>query len=88
MRHHTKFGHHGDLVPGICATLYYCLLHAALLPFSYHSVIKPHKVYPKTGHKGPEGEQMHSPPLLLTFVLDAVEGQGHNPATLPWEEPR
>ena len=41
------------------------------------------KVLPRTGHEGPEGEQMYSSTLLSTSALDGVGGQRHAPAALP-----
>jgi len=41
------------------------------------------KVYPRTGHEGPEGEQMYSSTLSLTSALDGVGGQRHAPASIP-----
>jgi hypothetical protein len=41
------------------------------------------KVHPKTGHKGPEGEQMYSSTLPSTSTVDVVGGQRHAPAALP-----
>jgi len=38
---------------------------------------------PKTGHDGPEGEQMYSSTISLTLALDGVGGQRHAPAALP-----
>ena len=40
------------------------------------------KVLPRTGHEGPEGEQMYSSTLPSTSVLDGVGGQHHAPAAL------
>jgi hypothetical protein len=40
------------------------------------------KVHPRTGHEGPEGEQMYSSTLSLTSALDGVGGQRHAPAAL------
>ena len=41
------------------------------------------KVHPKTGHEGPEGEQMYSSTLNSTSALDGVGGQRLAPAALP-----
>ena len=42
------------------------------------------KDHPRTGHEGPEGEQMYSSTLSLTSALDGgVDGQRHAPADLP-----
>jgi hypothetical protein len=41
------------------------------------------KVHPRTGHEGPEGEQMYSPTLPLTSALDGMGGLHHAPAALP-----
>jgi hypothetical protein len=40
-------------------------------------------VHPRTGHEGPEGEQIHSSTLPSTSALDGVGGQRHAPAALP-----
>jgi hypothetical protein len=32
-------------------------------------------VYPRTGHEGPEGEEMYSSTLPLTLALDGLGGQ-------------
>jgi hypothetical protein len=41
------------------------------------------KVYPRTSHEGPEGEQMYSSTLPSASALDGVGGQRHAPAALP-----
>ena len=42
------------------------------------------KGHPRTGHEGPEGEQMYSSTLPSTSALDGgVGGQRHAPAALP-----
>ena len=41
------------------------------------------KVLPRTGHEGPEGEQMYSSTLPSTSAIDGVGGQRHAPAALP-----
>ena len=41
------------------------------------------KVHPRTGHEGPQGEQMYSSTLSSTSALDGVGGQRHVPAALP-----
>jgi len=41
------------------------------------------KFHPRTGHEGPEGEQMYSSTLPSTSELDGMGGQRHGPATLP-----
>ena len=41
------------------------------------------KILPRTGHEGPEGEQMYSFTLSLTSALDGVGGQSQAPAALP-----
>ena len=40
------------------------------------------KVHPRTGHEGPEREQMYSSTLPSTSALDGVGGQRHDPAAL------
>ena len=35
--------------------------------------------HPRTGHEGPEGEQVCSYTLPLTSALDGVDGQRHSP---------
>ena len=40
-------------------------------------------LYPRTGHEGPEGEQMYSSTLLSTSALDGVGSRHHAPAALP-----
>ena len=40
-------------------------------------------IHPRTGHEGPEGEQMYSCTLPSTSVLDGVGGQRHTSAALP-----
>jgi hypothetical protein len=40
------------------------------------------KVHPRTGHGGPQGEQIYSSTLSLTSALDAVRGRRHVPGTL------
>jgi len=42
-----------------------------------------YKVHPRTGHEGPEGEQMYSSTLPSTSAPDGVGGQRHAPAALP-----
>jgi hypothetical protein len=37
-------------------------------------------VHPRTGHEGPEGEEMYSSTLSLTSALDGAGGQRHAPA--------
>ena len=46
------------------------------------------KFLPRTGHDGPEGEQMYSSTLPSTSELDGVDGQRHTPAALPPEKTR
>ena len=41
------------------------------------------KGLPRTGHEGPEGEQIYSSTLPSTSTLDGVGGQHHAPAALP-----
>ena len=41
------------------------------------------KVYPRTRHEDPEGEQRYSSTLSLISGLDGVGGQRHAPAALP-----
>ena len=41
------------------------------------------KVNRRTGHEGPEMEQMYSSTLPSTSALDEVGGQHHAPAALP-----
>ena len=41
------------------------------------------QVHPRTGHGGPEGEQMYSFTLPLTSTLHGVGGQRHTSAALP-----
>ena len=41
------------------------------------------KVHARTGHEGPEGEQMYSSTLPSNSALDGVGGQRHAPAALP-----
>ena len=41
------------------------------------------KVHLRTGHEGPEGEQMYNSTLSLTSALDVVDGQRHAPVVLP-----
>ena len=41
------------------------------------------KFLPRTGHEGPEGEQMYSSTLPSTSTLDGVGDQRHAQATLP-----
>jgi hypothetical protein len=41
------------------------------------------KVHPRTGHEGPEGEQMNSFTFPKTSAQDGVRGQRHAPAALP-----
>ena len=45
------------------------------------------KSHPRTGHEGPEGEQIYSSNLSLTSAGDGVDGQRHVPAALPLERP-
>ena len=46
------------------------------------------KVHPRTGHEGPEKEQIYSSALSLTSALDRVGGQRHCPQQLqPRERP-
>ena len=40
------------------------------------------KVLPRTGHEGPEEEQMYISTLPSTSALDGVSGQRHAPAAL------
>ena len=40
------------------------------------------KVHPRTGHEGPEGEEVYSSTLSLISALDGVSGQSHAPAAL------
>ena len=40
------------------------------------------KGHPRTGHDGPEGEQMYSSTLSLPSALEGVGGQRHAPAAL------
>jgi len=40
------------------------------------------KVYPITGHDGPEGEERSSSYLSLSWALDGVGGQRHAPVAL------
>ena len=48
-----------------------------------------YKVLPRTGHEGPEGEQMYSSTLPSTSALDGGgDGQCHAPAALPPEKTR
>ena len=41
------------------------------------------KGHPRTGHEGPEGEQIYSYTFSLTSALDGVGDQRHGPAALP-----
>ena len=41
------------------------------------------KVLPRTGHEGPEEEQMYTSTLPSTSALDGLGGQRHAPAALP-----
>ena len=41
------------------------------------------KGHPRTGHEGPEEEQMYSSTLPSTSALDGVGGLRHAPAALP-----
>ena len=41
------------------------------------------KARPRTGHKGPDEEQMYSSTLSLTSELDGVGGQRNSPVALP-----
>jgi hypothetical protein len=41
------------------------------------------KVHPRTGHEGPEGEQMYRSTPPSTLALMGVGGQRHAPAVLP-----
>ena len=46
------------------------------------------KVHPRTGNEGPEGEQIYSSTLPLTWMIDGVSGQRHALAALyPRERP-
>ena len=36
-----------------------------------------------TGHEGPKGKQRHSSILSLTWKIDGVDSQRHDPAALP-----
>jgi hypothetical protein len=45
------------------------------------------KVHSRTGHEGPEGEQMYSSTLPSTSALDGVGGQPHAPASSPQGRP-
>ena len=46
------------------------------------------KVHPRTGHEGPEGEQMYSSTPPSTSALMGVGGQRPAPAALPPGKPR
>jgi hypothetical protein len=41
------------------------------------------RVHLRTGHEGPDGENMSSYILSLTSALDGVGGQRHDPVALP-----
>jgi hypothetical protein len=41
------------------------------------------KVHPRTGHEGPEGEQVYSSTLSSTSPLNELGGQGQDSAALP-----
>jgi len=41
------------------------------------------KIHPRTGHEGPEGEQVYSSTLPSTLALKGVGGQSQDPAALP-----
>jgi hypothetical protein len=41
------------------------------------------KVYPRTGHEGPEGVRTHSSTFPSTSTLDGVGGQRHGTGALP-----
>jgi hypothetical protein len=45
-------------------------------------MVKRGKVYLRTGHVGPEGEETYNSTLSLTSVLDRVGGQRHPSAAL------
>ena len=53
--------------------------------FSYIFFLKLNegKVHLRTGHEGPEREQMYSCTLPSSSALDGVDGQRHVPAALP-----
>jgi len=42
-------------------------------------------IQPRTGHEGPEGEQMFGSTLSLTTALDSVGGPSDAPVALPRE---
>ena len=44
--------------------------------------LKVNKGHPRTGHEGPEGEQMYSSTLPSASALEGVGGQRHAPAAL------
>jgi hypothetical protein len=44
--------------------------------------IHENNIYPKTGHKGLEGEYNYSSTISLTSLLDGVGGQRHTPTAL------
>ena len=44
------------------------------------------KVHRGTGHDGPVGEQRKRSTLSLTWKLDGVRGQRHDPTALPREK--
>ena len=46
------------------------------------------KGHPRTGHEGPEEEQMYSSKLPSTSALDGLGDQRHAPAALPPEKIR
>ena len=59
----------------LCATHSLCEnVHAANVYVSWKKLPKPNcylkKVYPRTGHEGPEGEKRYSSTLSLTSALD------------------
>jgi len=41
------------------------------------------KINPRTGHEGPEGEEIYTSTLSLTLAPDGVGGQRYAPAVLP-----
>ena len=55
------------------------------IPQQLHQLIVCNRsnVHPRTGHEGPEGEQMYSTTLHSTSALEGVGGQRHAPAALP-----
>jgi hypothetical protein len=44
------------------------------------------KIYPVTGHKGPEEGQRYNSTLSLMLALDGVGGQNHAPVLFPRNE--